>query len=138
LFHAGGLLLKCLRLFKKVYICIDALDECAEKCRYWLLQEIGILSSTEELKDSLRVFITGRPHVADDIKLHVKGPDLHTTTLEARKEDILKFLNYRIQMDKMGLQMSAEFTAEIVSKIVEAADGMLVTQFFLSIITLGG
>jgi hypothetical protein len=41
-------------------------------------------------------------------------------------------------MDKIGLQMSAEFTAEIVSKIVEAADGMLVTQFFLSIITLGG
>lgn len=131
-------LVKCLQLFNKSYICFDALDECPEQSLWWLLTELKMLFNNPALKNSLRMFITGRPHVVDNIKRTFQDGALSTTILEARKEDILKFINYRIQMDNSGLQMSAKFTDEIISKIVEAADGMLVIQFLYRSITTPG
>jgi hypothetical protein len=59
--------LQIVREFRKLYICIDALDECKEKHRGILLQSLAKVSKDCK-RDCFRMFVTGRPHLNWDKK----------------------------------------------------------------------
>jgi hypothetical protein len=117
-----------LRRFDKVYVCMDALDECQEH-RVLFLRSLNDLLKTRQSSGSFtRVFLTGRPHVDQYIESHLTGALLCSTKLEANEEDIAKYLEHQIELDDngSGTKMDAKFVKEIVDSIITTSDGMLV------------
>ena len=102
----------------RVYIVIDALDEC-ESVKY----RSRLLETIKGLKlPSMRVFMTSRDH-PEDIKRSLR--DATQIVVEAHKCDIERFLSYRIE-EEMDLEdlVDHEMKAEIISTIASAAEGM--------------
>ena len=60
-----GMLKTAVSLLSPVYICIDALDECTLRSRQELL---GSLRDIARESPSTRVLVTGRSHVADEVR----------------------------------------------------------------------
>jgi len=60
-----GMLRKALALIPRVFICIDALDECLPKCLPELLES---LRDIVRESPTTKIFLTGRPHVWADIQ----------------------------------------------------------------------
>jgi hypothetical protein len=117
---AYGLLGKALQRFDKVYICIDALDEFQEH-RSPFLRSLNILL---EWRDSLKIFLTSRPHVEPYAKDHTGSSVLSSVTLEASKTDIIKYLESQIDSDDAGVEMGLDFREEAVDTIISASDGI--------------
>ena len=63
-----GMLRTAMASQPRVFICIDALDECLPKC---LLELLESLSDIIHDSPSTRIFLTGRPHVTEDIQRHL-------------------------------------------------------------------
>ena len=61
-----GMLRTAIASLSRVFICIDALDECLPKCLPELFESLRniVLESP-----SARIFLTGRPHVGDDVQI---------------------------------------------------------------------
>jgi hypothetical protein len=88
---ASKFLMEALLRFAKIYICIDALDECQDN-RASFLRSLSELFKHTELRKRLRIFLTGRPQVAHYVEKQLVGPSFCTVTLEASEEDILKYV----------------------------------------------
>jgi hypothetical protein len=119
-------LAEALRKCEVSYLCIDALDECQDQTAFLL--SVNSLVEHPRLKDSLRLFLTGRPPVENIVKDHVQavGSDLCSFTLKANTDDIVKYIESQIEYDRSGVSMSASFKEEIIKAIVATSDGMLV------------
>ena len=110
--------------FSAVYLVIDALDEFEEgPDRTELLDYLTTLA-----QNSLRLFVTSRPH-PNDIKRRLSG--LVRLDVEADPEDIRVFLNKTIENDPDALEIMEEdegLKDEIVNILMERAKGMYVTS----------
>lgn len=116
-------LAEALRKFETSYICIDALDEFQSRDKF--LHFLNELLKNPGLKNSLRIFFTGRPQITQEVKNHfLQDSGLCSVTLEANKFDIEKFVNDKINSDDSGIVMSKEQRKEIVNRIMETSDGM--------------
>jgi ADP-heptose:LPS heptosyltransferase len=75
------LFLKALGRFYKVYICIDALDECMDNHRKQLLAMLENVLGDPTLKQSARLFLTGRLHMEDYVLANMTkfGPPVRVT-----------------------------------------------------------
>ncbi|RPA97507.1 hypothetical protein L873DRAFT_1690624, partial [Choiromyces venosus 120613-1] len=108
------MLKRTIALIPEVFICIDALDESSPKNRLELLRSLGDI--VRDLP-TVRVFLTGRPHVQDEIDKHfagaVKLPISPTT------EDIKAYLKMRLDGDTEVDAMDDELRADIMEKIPE-------------------
>jgi hypothetical protein len=120
---ATKFLIAALLHFAKIYICIDALDECQDD-RASFLHSLSDLFKHTELQKRLRIFFTGRPQVAHYVEKQLVGPSFCTVILEDTEEDILKYVRNQIQNDDGGLDMSDGFTNQIISTIRSTSDGM--------------
>jgi type II secretory pathway predicted ATPase ExeA len=123
--EACQLLTEALRKFDMVYLCLDALDECQEH-RTPFLRSLNDLCEDSGLSRCLRIFLTGRAQVEQYVNTHITGPFLFRMTLDANKDDILKYIKYQIEHDDSGIVMGTDFTNEIVETIISTADGMSV------------
>ena len=96
----------------EVFICIDGLDECLPKNRQDLLESLRdiVLASP-----ATRVFISGRPHVQDEIKRYFTGPIMILLTPTLR--DIERFLKRRLDRDIISSAMDDNLRAEIMNVI---------------------
>ena len=96
----------------EVFICIDGLDECLPKTRRELL---------ESLKDivlawpTTRVFLSGRPHIQDEIVGFFSAATLITVTPTIG--DIERFLEMRLGTDTTPKAMDDDLRAEIMRVI---------------------
>jgi hypothetical protein len=108
--------------FTKIYICIDALDEC-QNDRASFRCSISDLCKHTKLQTRLRIFLTGRPPVEHHVEKQL-GPSFCTVALEASEEDIVKYVRKQIQIDDGGMEMSDKFTNEIINTICSTSDGM--------------
>lgn len=106
--------------FDKAYICIDALDEFQEH-RSPFLRSLNILL---ESHDSLKIFLTSRPHVEPYAKDHTGSSVLSFVKLEASKTDIIKYLESQIDSDDSGVDMGLYCQQKIVDTIISTSDGM--------------
>ncbi|KAI5782194.1 hypothetical protein FPQ18DRAFT_311305 [Pyronema domesticum] len=106
-----------------IYICIDALDEC-QVDRASFLRALREIIQHTELQKRLRIFLTGRSQVAHHVVKQIVGRSFCTVTLEASEEDILKYVRDQIESDDGGMDMSDEFTNEIINTILSTSDGI--------------
>jgi hypothetical protein len=108
--------------FDKIYICVDAIDECNDSQRKPFVQSLSTLSTHFK---SVRVFVTGRLNMKTLVERSF--PVLPCAiTLEANEEDIRTYIRRQLETDDNYNGMDEAFKNEIMDKIVETADGMFV------------
>ena len=97
-----------------VFICIDALDESPPKNRRELLES---LREIIRASSNTRVFLTGRPHIDDEIvKYFSKAIRI---PLSSTHEDIESYLEMRLDGDTDPNAMDDELRADIMRIILE-------------------
>jgi hypothetical protein len=106
------------RFFSKLFIVIDALDECpsVDVISQFLLE-------LQKLRPSPHLLITSRPHLRSVMEQFL--PNASCLELRAHDEDIKKYLNEQFRK-KYALRLLVTDTGEIIKKITEKAKGMLV------------
>lgn len=106
-------------LYKRVFIVLDALDECTtdNQCRAVFLTEILGLQA----RQGVNVIATSRAH--EEIASKLSGQGTSTETIIARDEDIEIVLQSRMKATNRQL-FDDNLRREIVSKIIDAAGGM--------------
>ncbi|KAK2790234.1 hypothetical protein FQN52_005731 [Onygenales sp. PD_12] len=102
--------------FSRVYICLDALDESK-----------GLPSLLECLRNrlgSMQLFITCRPHIQQTVCRYFEHR--HELTIEARKDDIERFIEREIAWpnDPLPEAMDEGLKAKIFDVVVGSADGL--------------
>jgi hypothetical protein len=122
---ASEMLTLALRSFDRAYICVDALDECEREHRRCFLE---YLSQPLQNQNSSRIclFFTGRPQVGSDVNecLDIVFPD--PVWVEANKDDIMKYLLYKISKDHDRKAMNENLRDDIVNTITNGSGGMYV------------
>ena len=110
--------------FKYTFICIDALDELKEEARNLTLKWLKVLLTQ---KTGTRLFLTGRPHVREQLERGltiVGGGAIQSIEIKASHEDIQQFINYKIDRDDNPGAMNDKLRAEIRETIMSRSEGM--------------
>jgi len=119
-----GMLKVTIASLPRVFICIDAADECLPK------HLPGLLGSLRDILRELprtRIFFTGRPHVKQDIdKYFTKAVVI---PINPNADDIRSYLEMRLDMDTEPDAMSEDLRADITRVIVEKISDMCVMIF---------
>ena len=105
----------------QVIICIDALDECLPKC---LPELLGSLKDIIRESPSTRIFLTGRPHVWDDVGRYFTTAIV--IPISPNTDDIRNYLEMKLDRDTELEAMSDDLRADIVRVIVEQISDMCV------------
>ena len=105
-----AMLVKSLSSLQRGFICIDALDEFPSKHRPELWD--ALQNIVQECPNT-RLFLTGRPHIREEVKKHFSGsPDL--APVKPTKEDIRGYIAMRLRKDSGLDAMDAELETEIL------------------------
>jgi len=107
---------------KHTFICIDALDECVAEHRAKLLNS---LNKILQKSPGTRIFVTGRPHIQDEIGRRLSGR-VTTMRITPRRGDIISYLRSRLDEDTTPDAMDSSLEAEILKKIPEDISEMYV------------
>ena len=122
----SGVLQSVAAMYSRVFIVVDALDECqvSDGCRSRFLSEIFSLQA----KCGINVFATSRfiPEVTEKFN--------GSTSLEIRasKEDVRKYLDGHIVQLPGFVRRNPELQDEIMTEITRLVDGMYVAFFPLT------
>jgi len=103
----------------RVFICIDALDECLPKNLPELLKS---LKDIVQESPRARIFLTGRPHVKGVIQRYF--PNAVGIPISPNLDDIRSYLEMRLDMDDEPEVMNDNLRAEIVTTILEKMSNM--------------
>jgi len=113
------ILKKTVTSLPRLFICIDALDECAPGHRRDLLESLREIVS---VSPNMRVFLTGRPHIEKEImkwfSQAVRIP------LSPSAGDIKSYLEMRLDRDPDPDAMDEELRADIMRIIPEKVSEM--------------
>ena len=116
-------LMKMLRIaiasLPRVFICIDALDECLQKYVPELLESLGNIVRE---RPKTRIFLTGRPHVREDIQRYF--PKAVVIPISPNTDDIQNYVEMRLKRDAEPEAMSKDLRADIVRVILEEISDM--------------
>ena len=107
---------------KLTFICIDALDECGPEHR------IKVLDSLRQIRQKspgTRIFVTGRPHIQDEIGRRISGR-LTTIRITPRRDDVIGYLRARLDEDTNPDAMDSSLEADILRKIPDDISEMYV------------
>jgi len=96
----------------EVFICIDGLDECLPKHRRELLDS---LRDIVRASPTTRVFLSGRPHIRDEVKKYFTYATM--ITIVPTVWDIVRYLEMRLDQDPTPSAMDDDLRAEILSVI---------------------
>ena len=107
---------------KPIFICIDALDECVAEHRIKLLTSLNIIL---QKSPGTRIFVTGRPHVQDEIERRLSRR-VATIRITPRRGDIVRYLRSRLDEDTTPDAMDSRLEADILRKIPEDISEMWV------------
>ena len=100
---------------KRIFICIDALDECPDKHIFELLTSLHTVSQT--LLDAW-LFITGRPHIRTALEKHLPA-GAQVIPISLSSEDIRGYLERALERDLDSEAMSSTLGADIMKHIPE-------------------
>ncbi|KAI5790902.1 hypothetical protein FPQ18DRAFT_260493 [Pyronema domesticum] len=123
-------LAQAMSYFAKVYLCIDALDECRDGHRRVLLKSLNGLRRELKQTGSICMYLTGRSNIKDEVQMSLCSDSaLFSTELEANPEDIRKYILHQINMDThKDSPMNNELQKEILDKIVDSSATMSVSR----------
>ena len=108
------MLKKTITPLPRLFICIDALDECNAKHRRELIES---LREIVRVSPGTRVFLTGRPHVDEEI-MGCFGKALRIP-LGPTHSDIMDYLEMRLNGDTDPRAMDDELRADIKKIILK-------------------
>ena len=108
------ILKKAITSVPRVFICIDALDECTANHRRELLES---LREIIQMSPNIRVFLTGRPHIGDEIVKFFSNA--LRIPLSPTPSDIKSYLEMRLDRDSDPNAMDDELRADIMRIIPE-------------------
>ena len=109
---------------KRTFICIDALDECVAEYRVRFLDSLyQILQSSP----GTRIFMTGRPHIQDEIGRRISGR-VTTIRITPRRGDVVGYLRTKLNEDTNPDAMDSSLEADILRKIPEDVSEMCVEE----------
>jgi len=102
------------------FLCIDALDELESRVRLELLKAI------QSEFGSMRIFLTGRPHIASDVSRMLQLRQEEAIQIIPNPIDVRAYLSHEIDLDwEMNPDdMNERLKEEIVDAIVTKAQGM--------------
>ena len=126
-----GMLRVVIASLSRVFICVDALDECLPKCLPELL---------ESLRDIIwespctRIFFTGRPHVWEDIQRYFVRAVV--IPISPNTNDVRNYLEMRLRRDAEPEAMTNDLRADIERVILEKISDMCVGLFSISILSM--
>ena len=120
-----AMLVKSLSSLRRGFICIDALDEFPTKHRSELWDS---LQHVVRECPNTRLFITGRPHIREEVKKYFPGyPGL--APIKPTKEDIGGYITMRLKKDlERDDAMDTELEADIHRIIPDRISGAYVTS----------
>ena len=110
-----AMLTKSTSSLQRVFICIDALDEFPPKHRPGLWESLQHIVWT---CPNARLFITGRPHILDEVRKYFDG-DFVTISANPHEEDIGTYLRKRLEEDQHPDAMDKGLRDEILKIIPE-------------------
>ena len=114
-----GMLKTSIASLPPVFICLDALDECLPKHLPELLESLrNILLESPRT----RIFLTGRPHIADDVKRYFSKAVV--IPVNPKPDDIRNYVEMRLDRDTEPEAMSKDLRADIVKVILEKISDM--------------
>jgi len=122
-----GMLGSAIASIPRVFICIDALDECLPRC---LPELLGSLRDIVREAPSTTIFLTGRPHVWGDIQRNFSKAIV--IPLNPKTNDIRDYVEMRLDRDSEPEAMSNDLRADIVRIILERISDMCVGPFSMS------
>ena len=105
----------------RVFICIDALDECLPK---YQLELLGSLKDIIEEIPRMRIFVTGRPQVEAEISRYFASSVI--VPISPKTHDIKRYLEKKLEMDTELDAMSDALRADILRIIPEKISEMCV------------
>jgi hypothetical protein len=113
----------------KVYIIVDALDECPDSCGFPKTAREKVLDLLEELIDlkfpDLRVCLTSRPEI--DIRVILEPLTSHHTSLHdesGQKKDIFRYVSDVVMTDRKMRRWRLEDKQMVIDTLSAKADGM--------------
>lgn len=118
---------------KQIFVCIDALDELEPQARRELLLTLNNDFSSAA---GIRYFLTGRPHVQDEIHKYLgpidTGYEIHMT---ANLEDIHSYVQHKIEEDEIlnPDAIDEELKRDILRELVSRSQGMYVLCYSFSV-----
>ena len=122
-----GMLRTAIPLLPRVFICLDALDECLPK---YLPELLESLRDIVRECPRTRVFLTGRPHVRQDVQRYFSKAAV--IPVSPNRGDIKDYVEMRLDRDAEPEAMSDELRADIVRVILTKMSDMCVELFSIS------
>jgi len=119
-----GMLKIAIASLPQVFICLDALDECLPKHLPELLES---LRDIVQESPRTRIFLTGRPHVGEDIQRYFSKAIV--IPICPNPDDIRNYVEMRLDRDSEPEAMNEDLRADIVRAILEKISDMCVRQF---------
>ena len=100
---------------KRMFICVDAIDECVPEHRMTVLESLGqILQGSRDT----RIFMTGRPHVRSEVEGKFGGA-AKFVFIHPINDDITRFLREKLKKDTSPNIMSSTLLESIMKNIPE-------------------
>jgi len=98
---------------RRMFICVDALDECLPEHRMVVLESLGQI-----LKwcPSARIFMTGRPHVRSEVQREL-GRAARFVFIQATEDGVHRFLREKLRKDTIPNMMSSTLEEDIMKSI---------------------
>jgi len=116
-----GMLKTALASVPRVFICIDALDECLPK---YLPELLESLRDIVRESPTTKIFFTGRPHVREDVQRYFTKAAV--IPISPNKDDIGNYVKMRLARDSEPEAMSNDLWEDIVRVILERISDMCV------------
>jgi len=111
------ILKKTITSLRRVFICVDALDECTPKRRRELLDSLGEVARVSPIT---RVFLTGRPHIDGEIRKCFTGAV--RIPVSSTHVDVKNYLEMRLGGDTDPNVMDEELRADIMGIIPKISE----------------
>ena len=119
-----GLFKEAIATLPRVFICVDALDECLPK---HLPELLGSLRDIVQESPKTRVFLAGRPHVMNDVQRYFSK--VVVKLISPTTQDIRNYLEMRLDRDGEPEAMSDVLRADIIRIMQENISDMCVGAF---------
>ena len=109
-------MLQTVTSLQRTFVCVDALDECAERHQPEVLDS---LRQILEKSANTRIFLTARRHIRGEIERYL-GARAAVLSIKPSDDDIVGYIRRRLSKDSCRDAMDGSLEAEIIKSITRA------------------